>query len=173
MGRDVYLFPLFLRVQTCNIHPQAILIMPKFPAAIRSAPLWGPDYHPGISLFNLSPFISCSCFFMIPPSLPVNYTLIHSSIILFLYFFSFFYFQFYSFIFSCNFSSLLYLMLSLPPCFLSDHSLSFPSFCPNSFSVKSFSPSSLYEFYFIMFHACLSINFKIIDCFSHSMVEGA
>ena len=105
MGRDVYLFPLFLRVQTCNIHPQAILIMPKFPAAIRSAPLWGPDYHPGISLFNLSPFISCSCFFMIPPSLPVNYTLIHSSIILFIFFLA-------SFIF--NFILLFFLAISLP-----------------------------------------------------------
>lgn len=59
------------------------------PAAVRSAPLWGPDYHPGISLFNLSPFISCSCFSIISHSLPVNSTLIHSfSQLFFLYLYS-------------------------------------------------------------------------------------
>lgn len=173
--------PLFPLSQSADPQHPSISNMEhaQFPAAIRSAPLWGPNYHPGISLFNLSPFISCSCLFvclfLISHSLPVNATLIHSfSHSFYIYiFFSFFYFQFYSFIFSCNFSSLFCLLLSRPPCFLSYRSLSFPSFCLNSFSVKSFSPSSLYVFYFIVFHACLSINSDIVDCFSHSMVEGA
>ena len=97
------------------------------------------------------------------------------SIILFIFIFylASFIFNFILLFFSCNFSSLLCLLLSSPPCFLSYHSLSFPSFCPNSFSVKSFSPSSQYVFYFIVFHACLSINSDIVDSFSHSMVEGA
>ena len=97
----------------------------QFPAAIRSAPLWRPNYHPGISLFNLSPFISCSCFFvffLISHSLPVNATLIHSFsqlFFLYLYFIQLLLFSILFFYF--------FLAISLP-CYVSCFPVVFVSF---------------------------------------------